>query len=69
MSNTRIRELRKSQNMTQIELAGKLSVKPAAVYKWESDRNYPSVTMAIKLADVFGCSLDYLFCRDTSSGA
>lgn len=69
MTNNRIRVLREAQNMTQFELATRLGVQSPAVYKWERGRNNPSVEMALKLADVFGCSLDYLLGRDSQTSA
>lgn len=69
MANNRIRALREAQNMTQFELATRLGVQSPAVYKWECGRNNPTVEMALKLADVFDCSLDYLLGRDSQTSA
>ena len=69
MANTRIRALREEKQMSQFELAIRIGVQQPAVYKWEKGMNWPRIPEAIKMADVFGCSLDYLFCRDISSGA
>lgn len=69
MTNNRIRTLREAQSMTQFELATRLGVQSPAVYKWERGLNYPSVEMALKLADIFGCSLDYLLGRDAQTSA
>ncbi len=54
---------RKNQNMTQEDLAQKLSVTNQAVSKWEQDQCCPDVTLLPKLADEFGVSLDELFDR------
>lgn len=60
-----IRLLREQNDMTMEELAERVGVKHPAVFKWEHDRNNPSLENARKLADVFGVSLDYLMGRDS----
>ena len=57
---SRIALLRKKAGLTQNELADKLLISNKAVSKWESDAGNPSLELIIKLAEVFGCSLDYL---------
>ena len=49
-----IAELRKSQGMTQLELAEKMGVTDKAVSKWERDLSYPDVGSIPKLAEIFG---------------
>ena len=56
----RIAEERKKLKITQNELAEKLMVSNKAVSKWESNGGYPSIEFLPKLADLFGCSIDYL---------
>ncbi len=55
-----IAELRKSQGMTQLELAEKMGVTDKAVSKWERDLSYPDVGSIPKLAEIFGVSVDAL---------
>ncbi len=55
-----IAELRKKNNMTQLQLAEMLSVSDKAVSKWENGQGYPDVTVFPKLASLFGISIDHL---------
>lgn len=54
-----LRRLRK--NMTQEDLAEKLSVSRQTVSKWEMDSALPEMEKAIELCRIFNCSLDNLF--------
>lgn len=58
-----IERLRKSRNMTRPELAQQLGVKPGTIYQWERERRNLDITWAVRLADIFEVSLDYLLCR------
>ncbi len=61
MFSERCKELRKASGMTQEELAQKVGVKrKQAVSNWENGNSMPSLKCAIKLARIFGVSLDYL---------
>ena len=55
-----IRELREKNNMTQAELAEKLSVSDKAISKWETGKGYPDVSLLEPLARVFGVSITEL---------
>lgn len=57
---TRIKTLRKSRSMTQIQLAELLGVSPQAVSKWESDISCPDITLLPKLAEIFQVTTDSL---------
>lgn len=51
--------------MTQVELAKKLNVSQASVSAWESNLEvYPREDIVIRIADLFGCSIDELFGRE-----
>lgn len=63
---TKIRELRKKKELTQEELATKLSVSNQAVSKWENGTCYPDMAQIPILANFFGVSLDELFGYDAS---
>lgn len=63
---TKIRELRKKRNLTQEELADKLSISNQAVSKWENGTCYPDMMQIPVLANFFGVSLDELFCYDVT---
>jgi transcriptional regulator with XRE-family HTH domain len=57
----RIKELRLKRNITQFQLSYKIGVPPSHISKWESCKYYPGIENAIKLANYFDVSLDYLF--------
>lgn len=47
-------------NMTQEELAEKLSVSRQTVSKWELDMAYPEMNTVLELCDFFSCTMDEL---------
>ncbi len=51
---------RKQKNLTQEELAEKMSVTAQAVSKWECDTSYPDITVIQALAKTLGVSVDNL---------
>ncbi len=55
-----ISELRKSKNMTQKQLAEKLSITDKAVSKWERGLGYPDITTLPLLAEILGVTVDEL---------
>lgn len=59
----RIKELREDINLTREELAEKLNVSYSAVSKYETDVRVPDKTMTNKIADILGCTTDYLYGR------
>jgi len=59
----RIKELRKSRNLLQKQLAEVLNVTSDAIIRFESGVRRPSLDNLIILADYFGVSLDYLVGR------
>lgn len=64
MLNERIKELRNSKKMTQVELAKALGLTKQCISNWENDNVLPSVDMLCKLADFFSVTTDYLLCRE-----
>jgi transcriptional regulator with XRE-family HTH domain len=56
----RIKELRKRQGFTQIDLAKQIQVSESTISRYERDEIEPTITIAIKMADRLGCTLDYL---------
>ena len=64
MLNKRIKVLRTSYGLSQVELAKKLSVSKQTVSNWENNNIQPSIDMLVKIADYFSVSTDYLLCRD-----
>lgn len=60
---SRIKELRKTKNLNQEELANILHLEKSTVSKWERGINYPNQNIQTMLADLFGVSVDYLLGR------
>lgn len=56
----RLYELRKELNLSQNELAKKISVTQKAVDFWEKGINEPKASYIINLANLFDVSTDYL---------
>lgn len=60
MLSARITYLRKSQGMSQSQLASKLSISASAVGMYEQGRRVPDLGTLIAISDLFDVSLDYL---------
>jgi putative transcriptional regulator len=60
MKNT-VRELRASQGWTQAELAVRLDVSRNSVNAIETGRYEPSLTVALRIARVFGKPVEEIF--------
>ena len=58
---SKIRMLRKNKNLTQEELAQKLSVSAQAISKWERSIASPDITLLPVIARYFGITMDELF--------
>ena len=56
----RLVNLRKSNNLSQEALAGKLGISRQTVSKWETDETLPDICQSKKLAVLYGMSLDEL---------
>ncbi len=57
---TRLRELRESARLKQVELAKKAGVSQSAIVQWEAGNRSPGVEHARKLAEALGVSVDEL---------
>lgn len=55
-----IAELRKEQNMTQLNLAEKLGVTDRAISKWENGRGLPDVSLMKPLCEILGITVTEL---------
>lgn len=64
-----IAELRKSQGMTQLELAEKMGVTDKAVSKWERDLSCPDIHSLPALAEILGVSVDELIRSNPKANA
>ena len=56
----RISQLRQEKGLSQIQLAGALSVSRQAVSKWENDLSSPDTINLIRLADILNTEVEYL---------
>lgn len=56
----RISGLRKERGFSQEYVAGQVDVSRQAVSKWESDQTAPDTNNLIRLAELFGVSVEYL---------
>ena len=64
MFAVRIKNLRLTKGLNQVQLADKLGVKKQSISNWENDNIMPSVDMLVKIADFFGVTTDYLLARE-----
>lgn len=56
----RIKQLRKENNLTQMELAKRLNMSDAIITMYENGKRTPSIEALVKLSQIFNCSVDYL---------
>lgn len=70
MLGSNIVELRKYHNMSQEELAEKIGVSRQTLSKYETGESLPDIQKCIRLADVFGVSIDALvhYTKDSYMG-
>jgi transcriptional regulator with XRE-family HTH domain len=59
----RLRELRKSRNITQLKLALDLNTSQNTISRYETGEREPNLTELVKIADYFNVSVDYLLQR------
>ena len=64
MFNERIKELRLSYGLNQVEFGRKLGVTKQSVSNWENNNIAPSIDMLISIANKFSVSTDYLLGLD-----
>lgn len=60
-----IKKLREERNMTQLQLAERLSVSAKTVSKWETAKGYPDITLLEPLADTLMVSVTELISGNT----
>ena len=56
----RIKDLMKSEKLTQMQLAHALEVGQSSISDWLNSKSEPSIENLWKLADFFDVSVDYL---------
>lgn len=64
-----IAQHRVSMNITQEDLAKKLGVARSTVAMWENGSNMPRADKLLKLAGLFGCTVDELLGNDPAEAA
>lgn len=60
MDGAKIREIRRSQGLTQQEFAEKLGTSRFMVNRWEAGVHQPNFEYVKRIAKVAGCTLDEL---------
>lgn len=58
-----LKRLRKTNRMTQQDVADRLDISASAVGMYEQGRREPDLATLVKLADIFGVSVDQLIGR------
>ena len=56
----RFRECRVAARLKQGDVARALGVSQPAISQFEHDRNEPTIDIAVAMARIYGCTVDYL---------
>ena len=64
MFDERLKELRKSLGINQIEFGKRLNVTKQCISNWENNNIVPSIDMLIRISKTFSVSADYLLGLD-----
>lgn len=64
MFGDRIKTLRLSHNLSQVQLAEHLKVSKQTVSNWENNNILPSIEMLLNISKFFSVSTDYLLEQD-----
>lgn len=65
MYGERIKNLRKENNLRQVDLAKLLNISQSAMAKYEKEQLEPNIVILKKLSDIFLCSVDYIIGRES----
>ena len=65
--NERLKECRKTKNITQSGVARALGIELRSYVRYEEGNRRPSLEMLYKIADFFDVSTDYLLGRDNDN--
>lgn len=60
----RLKKLRTDKHLTQAQVAQRVGVTASMVSSYETDIRLPSYDVMMRLADLFGVSVDYLLGRE-----
>lgn len=63
-----LKQCRMSQGLKQNEVAKKIGICKQALSSYESGRHMPTVDILIQLADLYGCTTNFLLGRDNVNG-
>ena len=63
----RLKELRKQQGLTQVQVAERLGLSKAVISSYEVASRHPSYDILIKMAALYGVTTDYLLGLDNRS--
>ena len=61
----RLKQLRLDKHLTQAQVAGRVGVTASMISSYETDLRLPSYEVMVRLADLFGVTVDYLLGRET----
>lgn len=65
----RIKSLRESANLTQVQLADSLGVLPTTISNWETGVALPKTAILPQLAEALSCTVDELYERNTGQSS
>lgn len=60
----RLKQLRKEKHLTQAQVAERIGVTASMVSSYETDIRLPSYEVLVKIATLFGVTIDYMLCRE-----
>lgn len=60
----RLKQLRKEKHLTQAQVAERIGVTASMVSSYETDIRLPSYEVLVKIATLFGVTVDYMLCRE-----
>ena len=64
----KLKEIRVEKNLLQKDVAEKMQCTCSCISSWEKEITEPSIDDLIRLADFFGCTVDYLIGREEEDG-
>lgn len=62
--SVRLKQLRRDKHLTQTQVAKRIGVTASMVSSYETDIRLPSYEVMVRIADLFGVTVDYLLCRE-----
>ena len=66
---TRLKELRESNGLTQVQAAARVGMKQQAWRVYETDASMPGAKLIVKICDEYGVSADWLLGLDRGTSA